>query len=444
MLCCAVLSWERAGAANSDNTISAAADADSSSSSSSGSSGGVDNALHVACRFGHTRLAQLLLDAGYSPNARGSNGSTPLLLAAMGGAATVSPAAAAAMRDEQQQQESPGVTHPVTLAAAADMRPCLALSMAAAAGRQNASLAAAAAAAGSGGKAAKSSTAVAAAAAAPAAAAPAPVACAGCGRQHIPLPRQQQQQQCVSTSSSSSSSSSSIDSSRSLLCMVLMAAGADDQAVDASGVSVAMAAASCGLTWLVETSLHESTGALAAAAAAVLQRGFSKPATLHQQQLNPGTAATSSSTGGQGLAGQQEVDPAVLAAAAAAPVRAGVAAAVDQAGWTVLHWAAANGHEGGWCLFFLGLLCVEGRSCGLVAAGGRGRMGCAALVGCKWARRWVACCLLCAYSVFFVVGGVCLSVVEQSGFGCFACSPPCVQVTPSAHNILNLYLLFYP
>jgi ankyrin repeat protein len=294
--------------------------------------------LHVACRFSHTRLTQLLLAEGYSPNCRGSNGSTPLLLAAMGGAAELSAAAVAAMAAEQpwqqQQQQCGGlsVMHPVTLAGAIRMRPCIALGMAAAAGSSSSSTASLAAA----GQAVDASAievtvpailvadlAGSAAAAPPSAA---PVACVGCGRHHQPK-QQQQQQQCAAVSSSSSRS---IHSSRSLLCMILMAAGADDQAMDLSGVTVAMAAAGCGLTWLVETALHESTDALRAAAASVLEKG----------PLN--------------WAAPGPVDPAVVAAAAAAPVRALVAAAADGTGWTALHWAAANGQEGG-CEDFLKL-----------------------------------------------------------------------------------------
>jgi ankyrin repeat protein len=120
--------------------------------------------------------------------------------------------------------------------------------------------------------------------------------------------------------------------------MMLIAAGASDQETDDAGVSVAMAAAGCGLTWLVETALHESTDALRAAAAAVLDHG-----PLDWSAPGP-------------------VDPAVIAAAATAPVRAAAAVAADGSGWTALHWAAANGHEG---------QCVWGQRGGEFAGGGR-------------------------------------------------------------------------
>lgn len=254
-----------------------------------------DNALHTACRFGHRVIAQLLLQHGYSASVQGSSGRTPLQLAAAGGSLVHWQGTA----DETQCADvvSSGVQQQQQQRQQqqqeVQLAPATDAFALAAAARMPLSAAVAMAAAVSSSSSSSSE--------------------ASGDLAHGAA----SQQQSDLGSSSGQRTGVSLSFSRVLLCQSLVAAGADLLAVDATGCSVAMCAAAGGLLQLLNSAL----GATAAAAAAAVPE--------------PSRGGSSSSS-----------KPAVLSAVRAA----------DVAGWTALHWAAANGHHGG---FVFASICVD-------------------------------------------------------------------------------------
>lgn len=169
-------------------------------SSSSSSSDRCDNALHTACRYGHRKIAALLIEKGYDVNALGKNSKTPLLLAAAGGAAVQSPEQCISdntLNLQQQQQQGFSARSECVLRAATGLPLSPAVAVAAATGSS-------------------------------------------------------------SSNSNTTASNSTSSDERALLCADLLAAGATLLVTDSRGVSTIMAAAAGGLLPLLEQALAAS------------------------------------------------------------------------------------------------------------------------------------------------------------------------------------------